>query len=376
MSNPLLDALGYIGDSLDKPGRAIRGVLGGRPEEGLAAIPFSDAMGLTDPANRVSGRDLLQNLGLVGEKGPDDGFGLGDLGGMGVEMALDPLNYVGGSVIKRLIGMKGAAAEANAGREALLAKGAMPSEVAMATKAVDETGSPARMYHGANRAFDAYDLAKADPNGLYGPGIYTTDSPKVASGYASGHDGWKQAVRYQEEKVEAALQHGRNSSGQNVEEAQRELAEYLAEFPEPPPSNVRTQYLDARNPLDLERQYAHAEADAFAKLLPPANEPHLYPGQAPTGEQLYGMAHQALGDKASVNQALRNAGFDAITHIGGARTGTDQHRVWIALHPNQIYAPTIVGPHQPPPAISPLLAALGLGNENALARGFGNQGEL
>ena len=47
----LLDALSYFGEAADKPGRAIRGVLGGRPHEALAAIPFSDTLGWTDPAD-------------------------------------------------------------------------------------------------------------------------------------------------------------------------------------------------------------------------------------------------------------------------------------------------------------------------------------
>lgn len=102
--NGILDALTYIGDSLDKPGRAVRGLLGGRPEEALAAIPFSDSLGLTDESNRVSGRDLLSNAGL------DVGSGLfGTLAGMGVEMATDPLSLVGAG-LGRSVGKAASAA--------------------------------------------------------------------------------------------------------------------------------------------------------------------------------------------------------------------------------------------------------------------------
>lgn len=107
MSSALLDALGYVGASLDKPGRAVRGLLGGRPEEALAAIPFSDAMGLTDEKNRVSGADLLRQMGAdVG-----DGLG-GTLAGMGVEMATDPLTFAGGALGGLLGRRAGAAAMA------------------------------------------------------------------------------------------------------------------------------------------------------------------------------------------------------------------------------------------------------------------------
>src|SRR5919108_5247477 len=92
----LLDALGYLGSSIDKPGRAVRGLLAGRPGEGLAAVPFSDALGLTDEANAVSGRKLLETYGLVQPKQEGEGFSLADALGMGTEFALDPLNLVGG----------------------------------------------------------------------------------------------------------------------------------------------------------------------------------------------------------------------------------------------------------------------------------------
>lgn len=100
----LLDALGYVGDLLDKPGRAARGFLSGRPEELAAAIPFSDTMGWSDPANRASGNDVLQH-----QFGVDGGL----LGGMGAEIATDPLTLLGG-LAGRLLG--GRASSAAAGR--------------------------------------------------------------------------------------------------------------------------------------------------------------------------------------------------------------------------------------------------------------------
>ncbi len=84
-----LGGLGYIGGTLDKAlgGRAIRGLLGGRPEELLSIIPFSDKLGLTDEANAVSGKELL------GFDPHDDSWG-GTIGGMAAEMALDPATYL------------------------------------------------------------------------------------------------------------------------------------------------------------------------------------------------------------------------------------------------------------------------------------------
>ena len=104
----LLDALGYVGDAMGKPGRAVRGVLGGHLDEALAAIPFSDSLGLTDESRKVSGADLI---------GADPESTLGMLGGMGVEMALDPLNLVSGAGLLRMSGA-GAVAAAKAGQAA------------------------------------------------------------------------------------------------------------------------------------------------------------------------------------------------------------------------------------------------------------------
>lgn len=99
----LLDALSYIGDAFDKPGRAVRGLLGGRPEELLAAVPFSDSLGLTDHANRVSGQDLT---------GWSDGSLESTVGNIGAEVATDPLMLAGGLLGKLLGKNAGKAAAA------------------------------------------------------------------------------------------------------------------------------------------------------------------------------------------------------------------------------------------------------------------------
>jgi len=96
IGNQALGGLGWVGGSLDKAvgGRAIRGLLGGRPEELLSIIPFSDKLGITNEDNAVSGKDLL------GIDKNDDSWG-GFLGGLGAEILLDPGTYLtfGGKTI-------------------------------------------------------------------------------------------------------------------------------------------------------------------------------------------------------------------------------------------------------------------------------------
>lgn len=85
--------LQYVGETLDKPGRAVRGLLGGKPGELANLIPFSDTMGLTDPSQSVSGRDLLEQAGLVGANQVGS-LDVGDVAGFGAEVLLDPTTYL------------------------------------------------------------------------------------------------------------------------------------------------------------------------------------------------------------------------------------------------------------------------------------------
>ena len=85
--------LGYVGDSLDKPGRAVRGLLAGKAREGLAALPFSDSLGITDEHDKTTGRDLLDHYGITDKH--DQSFGASALG-FGAELATDPLSLLGG----------------------------------------------------------------------------------------------------------------------------------------------------------------------------------------------------------------------------------------------------------------------------------------
>lgn len=101
----VFDSIGWLGESLGKPGRAVRGMLGG---QGIGAlknlVPFSDTFGLTNPENDVSGRDLLKQWGMVGED--DSQVGWDDAAGFGLEMLLDPTTFGVGSKLAGKLGNK------------------------------------------------------------------------------------------------------------------------------------------------------------------------------------------------------------------------------------------------------------------------------
>jgi hypothetical protein len=84
--------------------RALRGLLGGRPEELLSILPGSDTFGLTNEENSLSGRDLLEQYGALSPNQP--GLDLGDVGGFLAEVALDPsawASFGATSVAKNLL---------------------------------------------------------------------------------------------------------------------------------------------------------------------------------------------------------------------------------------------------------------------------------
>lgn len=144
LSGSILDTLTtplqYLGETIDKPMRAVRGTLNGLidlaqgddPNFGgglLNLIPFSDYFGITDPETSVYGRDMLENVGLAGDN--VEGFGghdwgnidwgdaLADAAGFGIDMINVPVVSgtkavtTGGKLLKASGGLDKAVARAS-----------------------------------------------------------------------------------------------------------------------------------------------------------------------------------------------------------------------------------------------------------------------
>lgn len=391
----LLELLGGVGDVLDTPGRFTRTALAGRN-------PFSAVF---DPSQGVSGRDLLQQYGMVGEN--QDGFDGGDVGGFLAEMLLDPTNLIGGmGLAKKLVGASRARA-ANKGIEAAnklsltqRLQGFMPEEVAKLTKIVDETGAPKKMYHGTPAVFDRFDAEKFDPNALYGKGVYTTDSPLIASDYSDkGRSALASSVLKSDGRIadlnrrkELVKDYARNNRqtiqklpNEAIDEVTRlegrwekswDVRDKLDEMLEARRNevlsksvapNVRQHYIDARNPFDIEATHSADEINRIVRTVhPKANYDEIVGKYGIDGDTFMrdAVTSQDLG-----NQMLKKAGYDAINHTGGRNTGGAAHNVTIALDPSQVYLPYIAKEIQELkkiPKVGPLLASL-LGQQ-AMAR--------
>lgn len=200
-----LDAVSTVGDTIDKftGGRAVRGILNGRPREALSILPFSDTLGITDARQASSGKDVLKNFGLTSDDDP-----LGGAKSFLAEAVLDPGTLFGGAGFlkagaKRLGKLAKLDEFADAFRPASYLDDVMASKV---NKFDDMVYPPQGMkrsdpewlnnktfYHGTGTpgmTSDAIDTRMTSPAGLYGRGFYTTaDSGSIPEGYAKARSG-------------------------------------------------------------------------------------------------------------------------------------------------------------------------------------------
>ncbi len=180
-----LSGASYVGNKLDQitMSRALRGLLGGQPRELLSAFPFSDELGITDPADKVSGKDILQW---------DDPNAWGDdIAGFALEAGLDPtlpLTFGTGAALSgagKLAKSAGVlsdatAAAANLARatDAATAPGTMGSRVGLSLRdflnnAPNSEGVRQKVYETAKRMGTTVDDALLDEklSGLVGIGV-------------------------------------------------------------------------------------------------------------------------------------------------------------------------------------------------------------
>jgi len=126
----VMSGVEYVGNTLGKPSAAAQGLMYGMaggtgPQAGASAlknlIPFSDTFGITDPKNRIYGRDTTSQFGWTGKNKPGMGIHgwnptnwdwqeLGsDVGSFGFEVATDPLLYLAGPLGATKKGVEGIA---------------------------------------------------------------------------------------------------------------------------------------------------------------------------------------------------------------------------------------------------------------------------
>jgi hypothetical protein len=391
----------------------------------------------------------------------DRGVEMGPVEGLLADIAMDPTNVIPGKAIAGV-------AKAGVGLAAIpkLAKVAKAADVAGdVAKVADEApkfgraiekGTP--VYHGATKHGDkVLSLDKADPDALYGPGQYFTESPDVAAGYAGRQAKWQRpdtldsadvgsTFKFRPSEAEDSytlVEVGKqdrsgkavhifrhdssgeilkkefdvrtDSAGRLVDQGMENNLLYKTSYDQG--ASVRKAELDIQNALDMDAPMKPEAARQFIEVasrkigIPDAEiaddiarMADEWQGQMPTGGDLYRrmedylssvdemqrlkkyeatprdpneiadfsdlMDDQPFFPKKILNEALAESGYDGITHIGGAVTGSPEHRVWIALQEGRAKAPwgTDVG------AINPaLLANMGMTAGGAAAGAAANK---
>lgn len=96
-----VSGLGWLGEVLQKPDRILYALPSGNPRELLNLVPFSDAIGLTDPGNMASASTALEYAGLLPENTP--GFDWWDPIRLGADIVGSPSTYFsfGGSALTK-----------------------------------------------------------------------------------------------------------------------------------------------------------------------------------------------------------------------------------------------------------------------------------
>lgn len=239
-----LSGLQWVGESLDKPGRAVRGLLAGKPGELLDIIPFSDTLGLTTPENDVSGRDVLEKYGVLGTNTP--GLDTGDVAGFLGEVALDPLSWVslGGATVAKNVVKEGAAGakaltaldklnEIQSGTRKLVQVHTpslgvpLPSKIPftnvglpkldLPVKVLGEYGTGAK----AAKVYDAIQFGKYSPNPyvrkLFSPIEEVSTAPATGEAQKKGMQLYSERTRAMEDAATKANEWATEMAGTNVQ---------------------------------------------------------------------------------------------------------------------------------------------------------------
>jgi hypothetical protein len=159
----ILEALGKVGNVLDLPGSSLRDVL-------MGENPFDQWGSMTSGENRSTGRDLLRHYNLAGEEDTTLNF----LGGLLTEMAVDPLNLIGGALVGRAPKAAAKARASNVVSREQRAAGFMPAEIAEKTVASNREG-PVRFLHGTGKDFFRPDPDNMSDSSVMGWGHYMAE---------------------------------------------------------------------------------------------------------------------------------------------------------------------------------------------------------
>lgn len=338
---------------------------------------------------------MLESWGALSPN--QDGLDWGDVAGFGADLVVDPLNLLGAGMVKRGLGLADDVARSNKVREAMLAKGAMPEEVARLTKVVDDSGMPVRNFHGTPWSWDGrFDISKNAPSDglLAGPGAYFTNDPGIASEYALkniiGYSG-----KHHGPNVKSAYLDARNPfpfEGISTADKKRAIAEsWLRNVEKSYPYGMEWLRSNADQHMDKFGEVLPLSLDELQPWLEGATNERMWNGLQRLGKAVRGehdasmremllkspLRYYARGNSVSptpsatlLNKSLQDAGYDAISYPGGMATMGRPHDAINIFDPSQIYYPAVAPAERVAPSINPILAALAAINATQAGTGY------
>lgn len=160
-------------------------------------------------------------------------------------------------------------------------------------------------FHGTSGDFADFNLEKADPGALYGPGIYLTENPQIASSYANNTEkyGGSPSVR----KIGVSLKNPFFAD----RPLSREEAKYLVHTDHP------------------NKTYYSKEIDDLFSLK----------NQKVFGTDVLDLMNFGTLTRGSQSEVLTKLGYDGIVYTGGHKAGGGKlpHEVVIAFDPKSVY---------------------------------------
>lgn len=176
-------------------------------------------------------------------------------------------------------------------------------------------------YHGTGTpglSADSLDSAATRPDGLFGAGVYLTDNADIAKGYAKARGGGNNQHLYKA-KI----------NPKNVFDLEKPITpEARSAFEKMASSIEGKDWLGNYGDGDLSREIKSmvdngATGEEVHEALTKAMQDASSEGR---GFDMASIAEEFAGD-------MKYAGYDALTHTGGLRTGKPAHKVVIALDP-------------------------------------------
>lgn len=216
-----------------------------------------------------------------------------------------------------------------------------------------KVGKP--VYHGTDIAFDEFDPKFLSSESLHGPGFYFTEDPTIASEYTENFTSWrgffddperapniwKQRLNIKrpldlDQVPDDALLSTLGDAAGRVSTDPDEYTNFV----------IRKLGLDDYDSLREMDQYATDLAwDDVRNLVD--NRPSLqnqmleilseYKASKKPLNRLFGEAENSDLLRSELYRIIREAGYDGLTHTGGALRGNRPHKVWIAFDKEQIH---------------------------------------